>query len=93
MRAIYPLYLCSDLLYLRKDVGAPTCSCASYTKGIRTVTFHREFGSHLHLKDVMYVPRMKKNVIYVAILEDRSYDVIFSKAKPFLRDVAIGQVK
>jgi len=41
----------------------------------------------------MYVPGLKKNLVFVAMLEDRGYNVIFSKGKAFLRHVATGQVK
>jgi hypothetical protein len=47
----------------------------------------------LRLKDVMFVPGLKKNLISVAVLEDRGYDVIFNKGKAFLRHIATGQVK
>ena len=36
---------------------------------------------------------MKNNLVSVAILEDRGYDVVFSEGKAFLRHKAIGQVK
>ncbi|KAH9306491.1 hypothetical protein KI387_010895, partial [Taxus chinensis] len=61
--------------------------------GIGTVTFQRELGSDLQLKDVMYVPGLKKNLISVAVLEDRGYDVVFSQGKAFLRHITTGQVK
>jgi len=60
---------------------------------IGTVTFHRDLGSPLRLKDVMFVPDLKKNLVSFAILEDCGYDVIFSKGKAFLRHVATRQVK
>lgn len=44
---------------------------------ISTVTFQRELGSPLRLKDVMFFLGLKKNLISVA----------------FLRHIAIGQVK
>ena len=40
------------------------------TTGIGTVTFKRESGSLLLLKDVMFVPGLKKNLISIAVLED-----------------------
>jgi len=61
--------------------------------GIGTVTFHRESESDFRLKDVMYVPGLKKNLISVAVLEDRGYDVVFSQGKAFLRHITTGQVK
>jgi len=41
----------------------------------------------------MYVPKLKKNLVSDAMLEDRDYDVFFSKGKAFLRHIATGQVK
>ena len=41
----------------------------------------------------MYVPGLKKNLVHVSMLEDRGYDVIFSKGKVFLRHIATGKLK
>ena len=51
--------------------------------GIGTITFQRELGKIFHLKDVVHVPSLKKNLISVAMLEDRGYDVVFSEGKFF----------
>jgi len=61
--------------------------------GIGIVTFKRESGSPIYLKDVMFVPGLKKNLISVAILEDHGYDVISSKGKSFLRHIVTRKVK
>ena len=53
--------------------------------GIGTISFEREFGKPFILKDVMHVPGLKKNLISVAMLEDKGYDVVFSEGKAFLR--------
>ena len=58
-----------------------------------TISFQREHGSPLTLKNVMYVLELKKNLVFIAMLEDRGYDVIFLKGKAFLRHVATGLVK
>lgn len=63
------------------------------TKGTSTITFQRDLGSHIHLKNVMYVFGLKKKLIFVVVLEDRGYDVVFSKGKYFLKHVATKQVK
>ena len=60
---------------------------------ISTITFQREFGSPLTLKDVMYVLGLKKNLVLVAMLEDHSYDMIFRKGKDFLCHISSGQLK
>eukprot|EP00253_Pinus_taeda_P011151 PITA_11151 len=61
--------------------------------GLGTITFQRELVDPLTLKNVMYVPRLKNNLVTISMLEDRGYDVIFSKGKVFLRHIATGQVK
>lgn len=60
---------------------------------IGIVTFQRDLDSPLKLKDVIFVLRLKKNLISLAILEDRGYDMIFNKGKTFLRQIAMRQVK
>lgn len=61
--------------------------------GIGTVTFQRQSSSPLRLKDVMSVLGLKKNLIFVTVLEDHGCKVIFIKGKAFLRHIATGQVK
>ena len=51
------------------------------------VSFQREHGAPITLTDVKYVPRLKKNLVSVALLEDKGYDVVFSKGKVFLRHI------
>ena len=41
----------------------------------------------------MHVPGMKKNLVSVAMLEDKGYDVVFSDGKSFLRHKTTGQAK
>ena len=52
---------------------------------IGTITFERESGKPFLLKYVMHVPGLKKNLVSVAMLEDRGYDVVFSEGKTILR--------
>eukprot|EP00253_Pinus_taeda_P035089 PITA_35089 len=61
--------------------------------GIGTITFQMELGSPLTLRDFMCVPGLKKNLVSVSMLENRGYDVIFSKGKEFLCHIAIRKVK
>jgi len=63
------------------------------TTGIGTITFQRQSSSHLRIKDVMFVLGLKKNLIFVVVLKESGYDVIFSNMKIFLRHIAMGQVK
>ena len=41
----------------------------------------------------MHVPGLTKNLISVALLEDKGYEVVFSEGKVFLWHKATGQVK
>ena len=52
---------------------------------IRTISFERESGKPFILKDFMHVPGLKKNLISMAMLEDKGYDVVFNEGKAFLR--------
>ena len=61
--------------------------------GVGTVAFQKEHGALITLTNVKYVPRLKKNLVSVAMLEDKGYDVVFSKGKVFLRHIATGQTK
>ena len=60
---------------------------------IGTITFERESGKPFLSKDVMHVLGLKKNLVSVAMLEDISYDVVFSEGKAFLRHKTMGQTK
>ena len=61
--------------------------------GIGTISFEREYGKPFVLKEVMHVPGLKKNLISVAMLEDKGYDVVFSEGKDFLHSKAIGETR
>ena len=60
---------------------------------IGTITFERESSKPFLLKNVMHVPGLKKNLVSVAMLEDKDYEVVFSDGKAFLRHKTIGQTK
>ena len=51
---------------------------------IGTITFQIHLGKPFQLKYVIHVPGLKKNLVLVAMLEDRGYDVVFSEGKSFL---------
>ena len=61
--------------------------------GIGTISFQRESGKPFVLRDVMHVPGLKKNLISVAMLEDKGYDVVFSEGKAFLRSKTTGETR
>eukprot|EP00253_Pinus_taeda_P007076 PITA_07076 len=60
---------------------------------IGTISFERESGKPFVLKEVMHVPGLKKNLISVAMLEDKGYDVVFSKGKAFLRSKTTSETR
>ena len=60
---------------------------------ICSITFERESGKPFLLKYVMHVRGLKKNLVSVAMLEDRGYDVVFSEGKAFPRHKTMSQTK
>jgi hypothetical protein len=60
---------------------------------IGTITFQRDSGKPFQLRNVMHVPGLKKNLVSVAMMEDRGYDVVFSSGKSYLWHKTMGQVK
>ena len=61
--------------------------------GVGTVYFLREHGAFITLTYVKHVPRLKKNLVSIAMLEEKGYDVVFRKGKFFLRHITTRQVK
>eukprot|EP00253_Pinus_taeda_P026878 PITA_26878 len=59
--------------------------------GEGTVAFQREHGAPLTLSTIKYLPGLKKNLVSISMLEDKGYDVVFSKGKVFLRHINTGQ--
>ena len=55
--------------------------------GVGTIFFQREHGACITLTDVKYVPGLRKNLVSIVMLEDKGYDVVFSKGKVFLRHI------
>ena len=74
-------------LQIRIEMGDDGKYCIS---GEGTILFQREHGSPLTLSNVMYVPGLKKNLVSIAMLEDKVYDVVFSLGKVFLRHIGTG---
>ena len=50
---------------------------------IGTITFERDSCNPFLLKDVMHVPGLNKNLVSVAMLEDKCYYFFFSEGKAF----------
>jgi hypothetical protein len=53
-------------------------------KGRGSASFQLESGGELHIEEILYVPGLKKNLIFVAVLEDKDYKVIFIDKKALL---------
>lgn len=75
-------------LQMQIEMGDDGKYCVS---GEGTVVFQREHGALLTLTDVKYVLGLKKNLVSVAMLEDKGYDVVFSQGNVFLRYIGTGQ--
>ena len=50
-------------------------------KGTGTVTLHLSQGQVLHLQDVLYVPNLKKNLVYISAMQDKGFNVAFTDGK------------
>eukprot|EP00253_Pinus_taeda_P022425 PITA_22425 len=61
--------------------------------GLGTIYFQREHGDPLILNNVMYVLGIKRNLVFISMIEDKGDDVIFLKGKAFLPHITTGQVK
>jgi len=53
-------------------------------KGIGSTFFHIQSGNVFHIKEILYVPGLKKNLISVAVLESKGYSIAFSKGKALM---------
>eukprot|EP00253_Pinus_taeda_P013271 PITA_13271 len=60
---------------------------------IGTISFERESSKPFVLKEMMHVPGLKKNLISVAMLEDKGYDVVFSDGKAFPLSKTTGETR
>lgn len=54
-------------------------------KGAGTVRFEMESRNPLYLRDVLYIPGLKKYLVSVATLENKGYEIIFSKGKAYIK--------
>jgi hypothetical protein len=50
-------------------------------KGVGSSSFQLDFDIPLQLSEVLYVPGMKRNLVFVSSLEDKGYKVIFFEGK------------
>jgi len=61
-----------------------------HVSGEGTIVFKRKHGTPLTMIDVKYVSGPKKNLVFIAMLEDKGYDVDFNKGNAFLRHISTG---
>ena len=54
-------------------------------QGVGIVSFQRESGKPLSFADVLYVPRLTKNLISVSTLEDKGFQVKFRDHRVYIR--------
>jgi hypothetical protein len=55
---------------------------ARYTvKGFGAISFQLDSSTPLHLSDVLFVPGMRRNLVFISALEDKGYKVAFSYGK------------
>jgi hypothetical protein len=47
-------------------------------RGVVTSTFQLDLDMQIQLKEVLYVPRMKRNLVSISALKDKGYKVTFS---------------
>ena len=60
------------------------------SRRVGIVIFQRDLGNSVHLRDVLYVSGLRQNLVSVATLEDKGYDVIFNRGKAYLQCLAYG---
>jgi hypothetical protein len=53
-------------------------------KGFGSTSFQFHSGNIFHIHEILYVPGLKKNLIYVPVLESKGYSIAFSKGKALL---------
>jgi hypothetical protein len=53
-------------------------------KGFGSTSFQFHSGNIFHIDEILFVPGLKNNLIFVPVLESKGYTVVFSKGKAFL---------
>lgn len=46
-------------------------------KGVGNVTLQLNQGNTIHLQEVLYVPDLKKNLVFISTMEDKGFKVAF----------------
>lgn len=53
-------------------------------KGTGAVTIHLNQGQTLHLQEVLYVHDLKDNLVFISVMEDKSFKVTLINGKVFV---------
>ena len=53
-------------------------------QGVGSTSFQWSSGDTLKVEDILYVPRLKKNLIFVSVLEYKGFYVIFLENQAYL---------
>jgi len=53
-------------------------------KGVGSTSFWLDSGTIIHIEEILYVPGLKKNLLSVAVLEDKGYTVAFTCGKALM---------
>ena len=75
-------YNLTDLVEKESRLHVVLGGNARYTvKGVGYSSFQLDSNIPLQLSEVLYVPGMKRNLVSISSLEDKSYKVTFSEGK------------
>jgi hypothetical protein len=78
--------LFTNLMEQDSGVHVELCNDAKYVvKGVGTILFQLESSSSLEVKDVLYVPGLKKNLLAVVVMEDNGFVVEFQKGQALIK--------
>ena len=53
-------------------------------KGVGSTSLQLDSGTIIHIEEILYVPRLKKNLLSVAVWENKGYTVAFSNGKALM---------
>lgn len=53
-------------------------------KGVGSASFQLNCGGLLHIEEILFAPRLKKNLISFTVLEDKEFRVTFTNGKALL---------
>ena len=54
---------------------------SQYPIGMREASYKLDSGKPMKMKDVLYVPRLNKNLLYISALDKRGFRVAFIDGK------------